>query len=94
MATVRMACCVLLRSLSDVFPSAVPPDCLLAGTARDNHLGNVAMPANPYGGSPNSLQADQFQPETQHYLWTIPQELANQRCVVCRGCAARCHSLG
>jgi len=62
--------------------NAVPPDCLLHPLTRDNHLGNVAPVASERSGDGTTLAADTFQPETAHYLWTIPDELANKRCVV------------
>jgi len=55
----------------------VAPECKVGSFPRDNHLGNVA-PVDASG----TLIADKFQPETAHYLWTVPDNLNNMRCVL------------
>lgn len=53
------------------------PACALAMMGRDNHLGNAVQTNSPY--TPGAVGA---QPETAHYLWEIPGDMAGKACII------------
>jgi hypothetical protein len=51
------------------------PDCLLHAYSRDNHLGNAVQV-----DSSGNIVAEA--PQMAYYDWTLPEEVANQKCVI------------